>query len=119
MDRRTTGYRLAYTVAELADACGLQVRHVRVLITRGEIPAFRMGRIWLVRRESFEAWAQMQERKRPAGRADVRGGDLGRANSHRGVDRSKTITRRQEGAMSALGAATPDQPAAVEMGVRS
>ena len=63
IDRRTTGYRLAYTTDDLAAATGLQVRHIRALIRRGELPAFRAGKKWLIRTESFAAWAERQERR--------------------------------------------------------
>lgn len=56
--------RLAYTTDELATATGLRARHIRQLIARGELPAFRAGKKYLVRPESFAAWADGQERLR-------------------------------------------------------
>lgn len=63
MDRRTTAYRLAFTLDALADATGLKVRHLRVAAERGDLPAFKVGRKWLVREESFRAWAAVQEQR--------------------------------------------------------
>lgn len=38
---------------------------VRGLIRRGELPAFRLGRRWFVRRDAFEAFIRRGERERP------------------------------------------------------
>jgi excisionase family DNA binding protein len=40
--------RVAYTVPEVAEATGLHPDTVRAAIQRGEIPATRVGRQWLV-----------------------------------------------------------------------
>ena len=72
MDKRTTGFRLAYTTEEFAAATGLTPRHVRVAIRRGEIPAVRVGKKYLIRAESFHAWAENQERLRARTRRGLR-----------------------------------------------
>lgn len=45
-----------YTVRQVAALLGLNVGMTYELVRRGEIPAKRLGRRWLVPRESFHAW---------------------------------------------------------------
>jgi excisionase family DNA binding protein len=118
MDRRTVGFRLAFTTQELADACGLDVRYVRKVIKRGEIPAFKLGAVWMIRRESFDAWMVTQEQRsmrlrKPAGRADVtrreRSGD---AVLRVTVTGPKENNAGPEGRHAVARDCDPDQPAA-------
>lgn len=45
-----------YTVRQVAGLLGLNLGTTYDLIRKGEIPAKRLGRRWLVPRESFHAW---------------------------------------------------------------
>ena len=47
--------RLAYTLPEIASALGVSRDLVRDLITRHELPSFRLGRLRLVPAEAIEA----------------------------------------------------------------
>ncbi|GAA4862283.1 helix-turn-helix domain-containing protein [Actinomycetospora straminea] len=45
-----------YTVRQVAAALGINLGITYELIRKGEIPAKRLGRRWLVPREAFHAW---------------------------------------------------------------
>lgn len=47
-----------YSVRQVAGLLGLNLGMTYELVRRGEIPAKRLGRRWLVPREAFHAWLQ-------------------------------------------------------------
>lgn len=48
--------RLAYRASEAAEALGLSTNFVRQLIREGEIPAARVGRAVVIRKEDLEGY---------------------------------------------------------------
>ena len=51
------------TVSLLAPLLGLSEHGTRALIRRGELPASRLGKRWVVRRDALEAHLKRQERR--------------------------------------------------------
>jgi excisionase family DNA binding protein len=73
MDRRTVSTRLCYRTDELAALTGFSAVYLQRKIRSGELVGFKLGALWVVRRESFEAWMAQQEARsmrlrKPAGR---------------------------------------------------
>lgn len=57
-------------VAALAQILGLSEHGVRAMLRRGELPACRVGRKWIVRRDALEAHLRRSERRRREGFGD-------------------------------------------------
>lgn len=53
-------------VPDLAAVLGMTSNGVRALIARGELPAAKLGRQWIVRRDALLGHLRAQERSRPA-----------------------------------------------------
>jgi excisionase family DNA binding protein len=53
-----------YTIYEVADLLKLHHNTVRRMITRGELPAMKCGRIWRIRRADLEQFATPNEKLR-------------------------------------------------------
>jgi excisionase family DNA binding protein len=53
-------------VPDLAAVLGMTANGVRALIARGELPAGKLGRQWIVRRDALLARLRTLERSRPA-----------------------------------------------------
>ena len=49
-----------YTVEEVAKMLKVSEQTVRTLIREGEIPAKRIGRVWRIKKEDFEAYMNTQ-----------------------------------------------------------
>jgi excisionase family DNA binding protein len=48
--------KLVYTVAEASEALGLSTRAVYDLCRKGELPARRVGKKWLISKEGLRAY---------------------------------------------------------------
>lgn len=59
-------------VEELAEILGITTAGVRAMIRRRELPASKLGRRWIVRREAFLDRLIAQERRRPSPDAAAR-----------------------------------------------
>jgi len=59
------------TIDEVATYLGLHPLTVRRLARDGEIPAFKVGRQWRVKRELFERWMAEQSIKNVVGPAET------------------------------------------------
>jgi excisionase family DNA binding protein len=64
--------RIAYTVATLAGELGLSPRAVRAAVQRGELPAVKRGRGYVITASAVEAWAAPNDRKSRRGQPSPR-----------------------------------------------
>ncbi|MBE0417178.1 MAG: helix-turn-helix domain-containing protein [Coriobacteriia bacterium] len=67
-------------IASVAEYLGVSERTVYDKVRSGELPAFKVGRLWRVRRRDLEAWLGESQQSRPeraaSGSADVRDASL-------------------------------------------
>jgi excisionase family DNA binding protein len=56
--------RLAYDAKEAAALVGMSYTLFRQLIREHEIPAFRVGRRWMITRKALERWLEMRSQQR-------------------------------------------------------
>lgn len=47
-----------WTVEDVATFLRLEVETIRCMARRGELPAFKMGRVWRFQREQIQSWLQ-------------------------------------------------------------
>ena len=59
----TNGETAALNVSQAAEFLGVHTETVRRLARKGELPAFKVGRQWRVKRELFERWMEEQSMK--------------------------------------------------------
>lgn len=48
--------KLAYSIPEAADACGVTVATIEHAIRRGELTAIKRGKRWIINRVQLERW---------------------------------------------------------------
>lgn len=55
---------IAYNMKEAAAACGVSTGTMQTMVNREDFPAFRIGRRWVIPRDSLEDWMKRQAAKR-------------------------------------------------------
>ena len=84
---------LVYSVDEVAKLLRMSRGAAYQAVRAGEIPAIRVGRLWLIERESFHAWLK--------GRPATTGTDVDTAA---GTQKSDCATARPEDSTTVVGA---------------
>lgn len=51
---------LLYTAEQVAQLIGMSDRHVRTMCATEELRAVKIGRVWRIHREDFQAWLDAQ-----------------------------------------------------------
>ena len=51
---------LLYTPEQVAQLLGMSDRHVRTMCATDQIRAVKIGRVWRIHREDFQAWLDAQ-----------------------------------------------------------
>lgn len=55
---------IAYDMKEAAAACGVSTGTMQMMVNREDFPAFRVGRRWVIPRDSLNEWLKRQAAKR-------------------------------------------------------
>lgn len=63
MAKQTTENPLTVTPDRAADMLGLAASVVRQMLYRGEIPALKVGRRWLIPVKALESWVEEQTKQ--------------------------------------------------------